>query len=133
MPDRDWKLATYGEAWQHGETLVAGIGQGFILATPLQLAVMAARLANGGIAVRASPGRPALVPPRRTKLPVFRRSDIPEEHAQARAGKGWTRVTNEPRGTAYRRRITEPGMAIGRQDRHRAGPPHHHEPSGWPA
>jgi len=36
-----------GVAWQGGETLVAGIGQGFILTTPLQLAVMTARLATG--------------------------------------------------------------------------------------
>ena len=34
-----------------GETLISGIGQGYILTTPLQLAVMTARLANGGFAV----------------------------------------------------------------------------------
>jgi len=51
VPGRDWKLALQGVPWQGGETLITGIGQGYLLATPLQLAVMVARLANGGRAV----------------------------------------------------------------------------------
>ncbi len=51
MPTKDWKLAVHGERWVGGETLVAGIGQGYVLASPLQLAVMTARLGNGGVAV----------------------------------------------------------------------------------
>ena len=52
VPDRAWKLAARGVPWQTGETLVVGIGQGFMQATPLQLAVMTARIANGSQAVR---------------------------------------------------------------------------------
>ena len=52
MPTRAWKRATYGEAWQGGETLISAIGQGFVLTTPLQLTVMTARIANGGYAVQ---------------------------------------------------------------------------------
>jgi penicillin-binding protein 2 len=48
VPDRAWKRATQGVPWQLGETLITGIGQGYMQATPLQLAVMAARIANGG-------------------------------------------------------------------------------------
>jgi len=51
MPNRDWKLAQRGTAWTPGETVVAGIGQGFVLTTPLQLAVMTARIANREFAV----------------------------------------------------------------------------------
>lgn len=48
MPSIAWKKKRFRQAWQRGETLIAGIGQGYVLATPLQLAVMVARLANGG-------------------------------------------------------------------------------------
>lgn len=51
VPSKDWKLAVTGVPWQLGETLITGIGQAYLLATPLQLAVMTARLANGGLAV----------------------------------------------------------------------------------
>ena len=47
MPDRAWKERELGEPWYTGETLVCGIGQGYVLSTPLQLAVMTARLATG--------------------------------------------------------------------------------------
>ncbi|MBT3535682.1 MAG: penicillin-binding protein 2 [Rhodospirillaceae bacterium] len=52
VPSKDWKLAVKGVPWQLGETLITGIGQAYLLATPLQLAVMTSRLANGGMAVR---------------------------------------------------------------------------------
>ncbi|WP_374764868.1 penicillin-binding protein 2 [Yunchengibacter salinarum] len=47
LPTRAWKRAVKGEPWQKGETLVIAIGQGAMLATPLQLAVMTARIASG--------------------------------------------------------------------------------------
>lgn len=47
VPTKAWKLAEIGQPWQVGETLVAGIGQGFVLTTPLELAVMTARIASG--------------------------------------------------------------------------------------
>jgi penicillin-binding protein 2 len=47
VPDKAWKRAALNAPWHQGETLVVGIGQGFLQATPLQLAVMAARLATG--------------------------------------------------------------------------------------
>ncbi len=52
IPSVGWKLATLGEPWYPGETLIAGIGQGYVLATPMQLCVYAARIANGGRAVQ---------------------------------------------------------------------------------
>jgi len=51
IPTRQWKRDNLGQPWHMGETLVIGIGQGFVLTTPLQLAVMTARLVNGGKAV----------------------------------------------------------------------------------
>lgn len=53
MPDTEWKRKAKPKdrKWHQGETLVAGIGQGYVLTTPMQLAVMQARLVNGGKAV----------------------------------------------------------------------------------
>lgn len=47
IPDSDWKQALTGDYWRPGDTLVAGIGQGYVLSTPLQLAVMTSRIATG--------------------------------------------------------------------------------------
>lgn len=44
-------MQNLGKSWTPGETVVAAIGQGYVLSTPLQLAVMAARIANGSWAV----------------------------------------------------------------------------------
>jgi penicillin-binding protein 2 len=108
IPDRAWKLATMGEPWQPGETLVAGIGQGFILTTPLQLAVMTARIANGGRAVK-----PHLLHGTADKVLEGEAPDlgIDPEHL-AVAFDGMNAVTNEPGGTAYRVRIEQPGMEM---------------------
>ena len=48
IPTAAWKKRRTGEPWQEGETLSIAIGQGFNLATPLQMAVLAAAVANGG-------------------------------------------------------------------------------------
>ena len=48
MPSREWKKRVRGNIWYPGETLITGIGQGYLLATPLQLGVMTATLANRG-------------------------------------------------------------------------------------
>ncbi len=63
IPTPAWKRAKLGRPWYGGETLIAGIGQGFVLTTPLQLAVMTARIASGRLVlpslVRPGPGFPA--------------------------------------------------------------------------
>ncbi len=51
-PSREWKRAAKGESWYHGETVIAGIGQGYWLTTPLQLAQATAILANRGHRIR---------------------------------------------------------------------------------
>ena len=48
LPSTDWKKKTYGKVWYPGETLIAGIGQGYMLSTPVQLAVATAALASRG-------------------------------------------------------------------------------------
>ncbi len=51
MPDPEWKKRARNDIWRDGDTFNVGIGQGAVLTTPLQLCVMAARLANGGKAI----------------------------------------------------------------------------------
>jgi len=48
LPSREWKRRRHDQPWFPGETIITGIGQGFFLVTPIQLATAAAALANGG-------------------------------------------------------------------------------------
>lgn len=48
VPTREWKKSAYNERWYPGDSVILGIGQGYISATPLQLATMATVLANRG-------------------------------------------------------------------------------------
>ncbi len=52
IPDSAWKKRRFNDRWYDGETVIAAIGQGFVLATPMQLAVMTATIANGGHVMR---------------------------------------------------------------------------------
>ncbi len=51
VPSTEWKKNTLGRGWVLGETLITGIGQGYIQTTPLQLCLMTAQLANGGFKI----------------------------------------------------------------------------------
>ncbi len=107
MPTTDWKEATLGRPWQTGETLIAGIGQGYVLATPLQLAVMTARIANGGFVVS-----PRLVmPDPGTETGPPERLPFSEENIKI-VQASMADVVNGAGGTARRSRIKEKGMEM---------------------
>ncbi len=101
IPDAEWKQRRFGKGWLGGETILAGIGQGFVLTTPLQLAVMMARLATGNAVtptlVRPAPGEQFPVPPalgiRPEGLDAIRR--------------GLFAVVNEEGGTGHAARLNE--------------------------
>jgi penicillin-binding protein 2 len=109
IPTRAWKQAVLGQSWAQGENLVIGIGQGYVTSTPLQLAVMAARLANGGYAVQPRIVRKddALGPATDPRLASQRWPSIGLKREQLDlALEGMIRVTTPPRGTASGARIT---------------------------
>ena len=97
IPDKEWKKKRYNKNWFVGETAIAAIGQGYVLSTPLQLAVMTARIANGGkavvphIATVNKNGEPHI-----TDFPDM---DIEKEHLDI-VKKGMYQVVNHYRGTA---------------------------------
>ena len=93
VPGRNWKRANYDTGWRTGETLITGIGQGFLLATPLQLAVMTASLANGGFIVQ-----PRLMRATQPAEPISIGLD-PQD--LARVNRAMYKVVNRPTGTAY--------------------------------
>jgi penicillin-binding protein 2 len=103
IPDPEWKLTTYNDEWRPGDSVNMGIGQGFVLVTPLQVARMTAALANGGTLYRpqlvaqiAPPdGDPTftLTPDSVGRLPIDS-----EQLEVIRAGMLW--VTSEKGGTA---------------------------------
>ncbi|MCK5444723.1 MAG: penicillin-binding protein 2 [Rhodospirillaceae bacterium] len=110
LPSRKWKMGAYGVPWQLGETLIAGIGQGFILATPLQLAVMTARLSNGGF--RVSPHLMEDANKAEGNLtPNLESLGLPPEHLAVVRG-GMNAVVNGTFGTAKRSRISYPGYEM---------------------
>jgi penicillin-binding protein 2 len=114
IPDTAWKKATLKDSWHPGETVIAGIGQGFIQATPLQLAVMVARLANGGFALKPRLVRPAKLTDETGPDPAavqFAPMGVNPNHVKL-VWEGMRRVVNDPDGTAYGARISQPGMEM---------------------
>ena len=105
VPDGPWKRKRLGTGWRMGDTFNASIGQGFVLATPLQLAIMTARIANTLEAVV-----PQLVIGQ--TLPKFEPLDFDPEHLAYVRDAMWA-VTSEPGGTAYRYRPFGADASIG--------------------
>src|SRR5215469_3078342 len=107
IPGAAWKEARFGIPWQMGETLVTGIGQGYVLATPLQLATLAARIASGrAVSPRITHTVGSTTQPRPLPDPLPFSDD-----AFAAVRAGMNAVVNGG-GTASRWRITEPGMEM---------------------
>ena len=102
VPTQEWKRENRARAWVVGDTLNVGIGQGFLLASPLQLAVMAARMASGKAV------RPNLVvshADRSRRIAEFPALAIDPSHFEL-VRNGMYDVVNHHRGTAYRSRVS---------------------------
>lgn len=108
LPTKDWKLRQRGESWVIGDTVNASIGQGFMLASPLQLAVMTARIATGReVMPRIVKSVNGIEEPVRGN----RSLDMKEQNLR-RMRKAMYAVVNDRRGTGYRSRIIAEGMRM---------------------
>ncbi len=107
-PSREWKQRRRNESWLVGDTINASIGQGFVLSSPLQLAVMTARLASGRAVeprlVRAVGG---------VEQPVRDWPSLGLDPAWlAQVRRGMSETVNHQRGTAYSSRVVEAGYRM---------------------
>ena len=103
LPSKSWLKTNYKEQWVKGHTVNTGIGQGFLLATPLQIAVMIARLATGlevkPNLVKAIDGKPVknqskrIIGIKKTTFSIIQ--------------KAMFNVVNEKTGTAYKSRVVD--------------------------
>ncbi|CAO5677405.1 MAG: Peptidoglycan D,D-transpeptidase MrdA [Holosporales bacterium] len=92
MPTKDWKIKKYKKKWQTGDTINASIGQGYLLATPIQLCRMIACIANGGRLIN-----PHLV---HNKTPTATIIDVDPNHLKTILN-GMEQAVNNPFGTSY--------------------------------
>lgn len=107
MPDKQWKADRHKADWRIGDTINASIGQGYVLTSPLQLAVMTARIATGRAVL---PRLVRSVDGRETPVGNAPELDVPES-ALRKIRAGMFAVMNSQRGTAYSSRIAEETLA----------------------
>ncbi|MEM7718201.1 MAG: penicillin-binding protein 2 [Pseudomonadota bacterium] len=108
IPTTKWKIRMRDEGWLPGDTLNSSIGQGFVLSSPLQLAVMTARLATGRA---VSPRLVKSVNGVDTPIAEAPTLDIATSHINAIRKAMWN-VSNGRRGTARRSRIVADGIEM---------------------
>jgi penicillin-binding protein 2 len=104
LPSRDWKRGRFGQPWYPGETVITGIGQGFNVVTPLQLANSVATLSNGGMrfmprllyAVKHAGNEQAI----KTRAPVSLQLPVVESENWEIIREGMRRVVHGEKGTA---------------------------------
>jgi penicillin-binding protein 2 len=109
VPDSAWKAARYKKSpklierpdWTSSDTLNASIGQGFLIVNPLQLAVVAARIASGRNV------QPSLLGVHRQPAPLL---GLPPEHLEVTRGGMWEVVNGD--GTAGASRLQVPGVEL---------------------
>ena len=100
LPSKEWKRSTRRGGWFHGETLSVGIGQGYMLATPIQLAVATATIASRGLHIqpRVLQSAEGLSLPPQRKLVV----DVDDENHWQVIAEAMHAVVHSSKGTAKR-------------------------------
>jgi penicillin-binding protein 2 len=109
VPSKEWKSNNRDQEWLIGDTVNASIGQGYVLSSPLQLAIMAARLANGKnvkpILTKSINGKNI------HNLENIEDLDIEKSHLKI-VRKALFQASNDRRGTAYGSRVINDAYRI---------------------
>ena len=105
IPNTQWKKNALGKGWLLGETMITGIGQGYIQTTPIQLCLMTAQIANGGYKIypKIIVNEENNYQPSDKYIPLYKNSKNIKIIQDAMFGS-----TNEVMGTSYRSRIDDP-------------------------
>ena len=120
LPSREWAQRTRKQPWFAGETLIVGIGQGSFLATPMQLAVATAAMANRGRLITAAGGTGHQCPRGRARGAPAPCGDPGPGARQAPMARRHRR--HDPGGGAgHRQAYPHPRLQDRRQDRHSPG------------
>ena len=122
VPNTKWKKNNLGKGWVLGETLITGIGQGYIQTTPLQLCLMTAQLANGGFKIYP---KITINEKDKTAIEIKELMNEGQDFLESFGNDQYTKLfdkkenielirnsmfasTNEIRGTSYSSRIEDP-------------------------
>ena len=104
IPSTIWKKNALGRNWLLGETIITGIGQGYIQTTPIQLCLMTAQIANGGHKIY-----PKLILGKDDNEKNDKFSSLVNNHHNIKfIQEAMFSSTNEIRGTSYKSRIDDP-------------------------
>jgi len=105
IPSTQWKKNNLGKNWLLGETMITGIGQGYIQTTPLQLCLMTAQIANGGYKIQ-----PKIIVDNKKKnlLPESSEALFQDQKNIKFIQETMFSSVNEVRGTSYSSRINDP-------------------------
>jgi penicillin-binding protein 2 len=112
MPTKAWKMGHMGSRWKPGETIVSAIGQGYIQSTPLQLAVMTARLVNGGFAVKPWLVSHVGAHAKQAKDMIWPKLNFQKGFIDL-IQRGMSEAVNDRKGTAFDARIKNLEIAMG--------------------
>jgi penicillin-binding protein 2 len=115
IPDDQWKRQLYAESWTTGDSYNMSIGQGFVLATPLQVLVSTAAVANGGkvmqpqVVYQITDANGGL---QRDFTPIVTRELPLDEGVIDYVQEGMWAVVNAPRGTGYAVKSENPAIVV---------------------
>ncbi|MCL2538284.1 MAG: penicillin-binding protein 2 [Alphaproteobacteria bacterium] len=107
MPDREWKEKNIRTRWQHGDTIISGIGQGFILTNCLQLCVMQARAVSNKIII------PRLVLNQKSEIINHKFEDLGLKEQNIKLVMDGLRKVLEQGGTAFGSAVNINGARMG--------------------